>query len=355
MSSEATERIHSATPHRRQLARQQGYVARSHDLAFAAVFLAGVLLLLFGGSQWFGTLSEYARRQLSGEVFLPAGADVARAWWFDAVGLFWPSLTLVFGVLLCAAVVSHLLQTGFQPQPQRLAPDWSRIDPLATATRMFSGGTAALQLLNVLKLAIVLGVGVWALWDQRERIVGLGHVAPGALAGSVADIVSGICLKMGGALLVVGAADYGFQRWRYELSLRMTPEEIREEMRNQNGDPAVQRRRRQLQSTLALTHLGAAVAKAQLVLVQGTSWAVALQYDPRTVSAPVVVAKGSGDAAAKIRQTAEHAGIRVQQEARLAQAIARQTPVGAAIAAEHYHAVAGLWQQPASASPRSRP
>jgi len=353
MSGEATERIHSATPHRRQLARQQGYAAKSHDLAFAAVFLTGVLLLLLGGSQWFGRLSEYARQQLSGEALSLTGVGVANAWWFDALPLFWPSLALVFGIPLCVAVVSHLWQTGFQPQPQRLAPDWSRFNPLATATRMFSGATVALQVLNVLKVAVVLSVGAWALWDQRDRIVALGHVAPGALAGSLADIASGICLKMGGALLVVGAADYGFQRWRYELSLRMTPEEIREEMRNQNGDPAVQRRRRQLQGELALTHLEAAVAQAQLVLVRGTSSAVALQYDPRTMSAPIVVAKGSGDAAAKIRQTAEQAGIRVEQEPRLAQAIARQTPVGAGIAAEHYHAIAGLWQQPTSTPRRA--
>ena len=145
----------------------------------------------------------------------------------------------------------------------------------------------------------------------------MGNLAPAALAGSLADLVSGICLKIGGALVVVAAADYGFQRWRYELSLQMTPDEMREEMRSQNGDPAVQRRRRQLQGRLALTHLESAVAQAQLVLVQGTSWAVALQYDPRTMSAPIVVAKGSGDAAAKIRQTAERAKIRVVQEPRL--------------------------------------
>ncbi|HPM84762.1 MAG TPA: EscU/YscU/HrcU family type III secretion system export apparatus switch protein [Candidatus Anammoximicrobium sp.] len=342
MSSESTERIHAATPHRRELARQQGDVAQSHDLTFAAVFLAGVLLLLLGGSQLSGTLSEYTRRQLSGEAFSLAGADAASRWWYDAVRLFGPSLALVGGVLFCVAAVSHLLQTGFRLQPQRLAPDWSRLQPLATATRMFSGHTAALQLLNVLKLGVVMGVAAWALWDQRDRIVALGSLAPAALAGSLVEIVSSLCLRIGGALLVVGAADYGFQRWRYELSLRMTPEEMREEMRKQNGDPAVQRRRRQLQGTLALSHLEAAVAQAQLVLVQGTSWAVALRYDPRTMSAPVVVAKGSGDAAAKILRTAEQAKIHVAQEPSLAATIARQTSVGAAIAAEHYRAIAEL-------------
>ena len=341
MSGEATERIHSATPHRRQLARQEGYVAKSHDMTFAAVFLAGVLLLLLGGSQLFGTLGQYVRQQLSGQAPSLVDADTARDAWYGSIPLIGPSLALVCGALLCVAVVSHLLQTGFQPLPERLAPDLSRFHPLATAARMFSGGTAAQQLLSVLKLAVVLGVAAWALWDQRERILTLGSSTAAALAGSLIEIITGILLKVGGALLIVGAADYGFQRWRYELSLRMTPEEMREEMRNQNGDPAVQRRRRQVQGALALTHLDSAVTQAQLVL-QGPSQAVALQYDPHTMSAPIVVAKGSGAAAARIQQIAERAGIRVAQEPRLARTIARQTPVGIAVAAEHYRAIADL-------------
>ena len=245
-------------------------------------------------------------------------------------------------MLLCVAVVGHLLQVGIQPQPQRLAPDWSRLNPLATALQMFSGDSAVRELLGVLKLAVVLSVAAWALWNQRDPILALGNLSPAALATTLAELVGGICLKVGGALLVVAAADYGFQRWRYELSLRMTPEEMREEMRNQKGTLAVQRRRRQLQSTLALTHLEAAVAQAQLVLVQGTSWAVALQYDSSTMPAPIVVAKGTGDTAAKIRLTAEQTNIRVAQEPRLTQTIASQTPIGSAIAAEHYRTVAEL-------------
>lgn len=341
MSGEATERIHSATPHRRQLARQQGSVAKSHDLTFAAVFLAGVLLVLLGGKELLGALGQYVQQQLSGQTLALADAEAARDAWYGSLPLIGPSLTVVCGVLLCVAVVSHLLQTGFQPQPQRLAPDLSRFHPLATAARMFSAGTAAQQFLNVLKLAVVIGVAAWALWDQRERILTLGSSTAAALADSLTDVVGSICLRVGGALLIVGAADYGFQRWRYELSLRMTPEEMREEMRNQNGDPAVQRRRRQLQSALALTHLDSAVTQAQVVL-QGASQAVALQYDPRIMSAPIVVAKGSGDAAAKIQQIAQRAGIRVAQEPRLTRVIARQTPIGAAVVAEHYRAIADL-------------
>ena len=353
MSAEATERIHPPTPHRRQAARQQGSAAKSHDVPLAGVFLAGVLLLMLGGSQLYGTLGDYIRQQWSGPSPLSADADTAVEGASAALLLLGRSLAMVCGALLGVAVVSHLVQTGFQPQPQRLAPDFARLDPFASATRMFSGDTAARQIVQFLKLAVLAGAAAWAVWTQRDRILVLGSLAPTALASGLADIVSGICLKIGGALVIVAAADYGFQRWRHERSLQMTPDEMREEMRSQNGDPGVLQRRRQLQRELALTHLESSVVRAQLVLVQGASLAVALQYDPRTTSAPIVAAKGRGDAAAKIRKTAERVKIRVVEEPGLTQAITRQTPVGAPVGAAHYRAIAGLWQQPASMAPRA--
>lgn len=350
MSEESAERIHPPTPHRRQLARQQGQVAKSHDLPLAGVFLAGVLLL--GGSELFGALADCVRQPLSGSSVLPTDARMAFEAGNASLLRLGRSLALICGGLLGVAVLGHLLQTGFQPEPQRLVPDFSRLDPFASAARMFSGDTAARQVMSLLKLVVLVGVTAWAVWDQRGRILGLANLAPAALANGLADLLSGICLRIGGALLIAAAADYGFQRWRYERSLQMTPDEMREEMRSQNGDPGVQRRRRQVQRDLALPHLESAVVRAQLVLVQGASLAVALQYDGQPASAPVVAAKGRGDAAAKIRQTAERVKIHVVEAARLAQVIAQQTPLGAPLAAEHYRAVANLWQPPTSTSRR---
>lgn len=257
MSDESTERIHPPTPHRRQIARQQGQVAKSHDLPLAGVFLAGVLLL--GGSELFGALADCMRQPLGGLPALPTDARMTFEAGNAALLRVGRSLALVCGGLLGVAVISHLLQTGFQPQPGRLAPDFSRLDPLSCASRMFSGDTAARHMVSLLKLAVLAGAAAWAVWDQRDRILGLGNLAPAALADGLAGLLSGICLKIGGALLIVAAADYGFQRWRYERSLQMTPDEMREEMRSQNGDPSVQRRRRQVQRELALTHLESSV------------------------------------------------------------------------------------------------
>jgi len=345
---ESAERIHPPTPHRRQTARQQGQVAKSQDLPLAGVFLAGVLLLMLGGGELFGALADYVRQRLGDAPVLTPAADLPLDGDGAAILRLGRSLGLVCGGLLAVAVVGHLLQTGFQPQPQRLVPDFARLDPLASARRMFSGDTAARQVMLLVKLAFIGGGAAWAVWDQRYRILALGNLASEAMADGVAEILSGICLKIGGALLVAAVADYGFQRWRHERSLQMTPDELREEMRNQNGDPAVPLRRRRLQRERGLSQLESAVIRAQLVLVEGISSAVAIQVDASTRSAPIVAAKGRGDSAVKIRQIAERVKIRIVDEPRLTQAIARQTPVGAPIAAEHYRAVAGLWQTSAS-------
>jgi flagellar biosynthetic protein FlhB len=342
---ESAERIHPATPHRRQLARQQGRVAKSHDLPLAGVFLAGVLLLLLGGGELFGALADYLRQQLGDASHLVSGADSLRDTGGATILRLGRSLALVCGGLLAVAVLGHLLQTGFRPRPQQLAPDLSRLDPLASATRMFSGDTAAKQLMLLVKLALIGGTAAWAVWSHRNQLLGLGNLAPAAMLDALSQLFSGVCLKVGAALLLAAAADYGFQRWRYEQSLQMTAEELREELRNQNGDPAVQQRRRKLQRELVLSQLEAAVSRAQLILVQGSSLAVALQYEGRqALPAPLVAAKGRGDAAARIRDTAKRLKIRLVDEPQLARSIAQHTPVGAPLAAEHYRAVASLWQ-----------
>lgn len=339
---ESTERIHPPTPHRRELARQQGRRAKSQDLPLAGVFLAGVLLLMVGGGSLFDSLADSMRQHLGAAPMLladatPVAADSQAVWRLAR------SLGVLCGGLLGVAVLGHVLQTGFQPQPQRLAPDLSRLDPVTSAARIFSGGMAGRQVMLLLKLILVSGAAVWAVADQCERIFALGHLAPTALAAGVAEILGGICLKIGAALFVAALADYGYQRWRLERSLQMTADELREELRNQNGDPAVHQRRRQVQRDLALGSLASAVTRSRLVLADGRSLAVALQYDGRPTSVPVVAAKGRGDSAGKIRETAERVKIRIVEDPRLAQAIARQTSIGVPIAAEHYRCVANLF------------
>ena len=128
-------------------------------------------------------------------------------------------------------------------------------------------------------------------------------------------------LKIGVALLILSILDYGFQRWKHERDLRMTPQEMREEMKNLEGNPQMIARRRQVQRQLAMHRLSDAVPKADVVITNPTELAVAIQYVPATMAAPIVVAKGAGVLAQRIRRLAVQSGIPIVEQKPLARAL----------------------------------
>ena len=147
-------------------------------------------------------------------------------------------------------------------------------------------------------------------------------------------------MKIGLALLVLAIFDYGYQYWRHEQDLRMTPQEVREEMRNMEGDPQVASRRRAVQRQLVLGRLSQAVPRADVVVTNPTELAVAIQYDPEEMAAPVVVAKGAGVLAQRIRRLALENGIPILERKPLAQALYRDVDVNHAVPQDKYAAVA---------------
>jgi flagellar biosynthetic protein FlhB len=134
--------------------------------------------------------------------------------------------------------------------------------------------------------------------------------------------------------------DYAFQRWRYEQDLRMTDEELREEFKMTQGDPQTKARRRRVQRELAAQRLQADVPKADVVVTNPTELAIALKYDPYTMKAPIVIAKGAALVAARIRKIALESGIPIVERKPLAQALFKQVDIGKPIPVTEYNAVA---------------
>ena len=148
------------------------------------------------------------------------------------------------------------------------------------------------------------------------------------------------CLKIGVALLVLALLDYGFQWWKHEQDLRMTTQEMREELKTLQGDPQIAARRKAVQRQLALNRIGTAVPKASLVVTNPTELAIAIQYDIETMAAPVVVAKGAGSVALRIRRLALENNIPVVERKELARALFKHVDVGKPIPPEQYAAMA---------------
>jgi len=342
MPDQNGEKTQDATPHRRQKAREEGQVAQSQDLASSVLLVGGVLTIMWFGGRVADSLARHARRQLGGEPWLGADPEFFVAYWQATVRELGTSLLPIFTAVMILGVAVNLAQVGFLFLPKRVAPDLSRISPLKGVKRIFSASGAMRLGLGVFKIIIVGAVGLWSLWDKRALLLSMVELAPGQVATNLLDLLFETALWIGVALVVLALIDYAFQRWKYEQDLKMTTEEVRDEMRNLQGDPQVIARRRAVQRQLVLNRLSSAVPKADVVVTNPTELAIAIQYDIETMAAPVIVAKGAGVVARRIRELALEAGIPIVERKPLAQALYREVELNHPIPQRLYAAVAEL-------------
>jgi len=340
MAEQNGEKTQEPTQHRRQKAREEGSIAKSQDLASALMLLAGMGALLLLGRALVQYLGRCLVAHLGGPAWLSADASFATLTWNGAMFDLARHLLPLLGVILLAAVLSNLGQFGFIFLPAKLAPDLSRLDPLQGLQRMFSLASLARLGFGLFKLAVVAAVAAVVVYQEREAILALAGASLPDLSFYLAEMLLWTTIKIGVALLVLALLDYGFQWWKHEQDLRMTPQEVREELRQLEGDPQIAARRRAVQRQLAMNRLSDAVPKADVVVTNPTELAVAIRYDPETMAAPVVVAKGAGLLAERIRKLALEHGIPVVERKPLAQALYRDVEIDHPVPQDKYAAVA---------------
>ncbi|MDY0167556.1 MAG: flagellar biosynthesis protein FlhB [Thermoguttaceae bacterium] len=340
MPSSDGDKSQEATPHRRQKAREEGQVAKSQDLSSAVLLLLGLMVLMALGGGLIEFLGMLTRSQLGVVHHLNIDVEGAvNAWNNVLVSLSWRLLPII-GAMLLAAIVVNVVQVGFLFLPNKLAPDITRLDPIKGFGRLFSLQNFVKLLFGIFKITIIAGVAAVSLYNEREVILGLtAQTVPQASYYAI-QILLWTSIRIAVALLLLALLDYAFQKWKHEQDLRMTTQEVREEMKNLEGDPQVLARRRQVQRELAKQRLEGAVPKADVVVTNPTELAVAIQYEPATMDAPVVVAKGAGVLARRIRQLALENGIPIVERKPLAQALFREVEVNRSIPQDKYAAVA---------------
>jgi flagellar biosynthetic protein FlhB len=246
---DTADRIHPPTPQRRRQAREQGNVARSHDLTSAIILICGVATLAHFGTILAGQLSAMLQDQLGGRAWLTlSAADVAPhitrlAWGLAA------TLLPILALLTVAATLSQLAQSRFLIFPQRAIFDLQRINPAHGFTRLFSldGGVRALY--GILKLVAVAALTAWCAISNQASITMAAAGDLATLGGTLGSIVLWTTMKISALLLALGVADYAWQWWRHERTLRMTTQEIRDEQRAQGSTVTAQRRSARGQQT----------------------------------------------------------------------------------------------------------
>ncbi|RMF91599.1 MAG: flagellar biosynthesis protein FlhB [Planctomycetota bacterium] len=340
MPEQNGERSHDPTPHRRRKAREQGQVARSQDLTSAVILLAGAVAVLVAGERFVKLLTDFTRHQLGGPTMVAADFGtivrfVHQIAWDTAL-----AVAPIFIVVFLAGVVTNLLQMGFLFLPDRLVPDLNRVNPIKGLERLFSLSNVVRLGFGIFKLLVVASVAGVFLASQFESVLNVAALYPSEIASFIADLLVWTTIRVGIALFVLAILDFGFQYWKNEQDLKMTTEEVREELRNLEGDPQVAARRRVVQRQLALNRMSQAIPNSDVVVTNPTELAVALKYDPETMAAPVVTAKGAGLTAQRIRRLALEHGIPIVEKKPLAQALYKNVEINQPIPQDLYATVA---------------
>lgn len=340
MAEHAGEKSFEATPHRRQEAREKGQVAFSQDLVSAALLTIGVLLLnMLGGAvlQLFAHLMEH---QLGDVTALVTTQETLQNEWLGLSIRLSIVVLPILGLTMLGGVLASVFQVGLLWIPDRLAPDISRLNPIAGLKRIFSlTGTMRLGF-GLMKVLLVGSVSTAAMWLRSDEVLRAGALGAVEFATLLIDISFDTMLWTGLALVILAILDYAVQRWKYEQDLRMTHQEVREEMKNLQGDPQIADRRRAIQRQIALNRIASSVPEADVIVTDSAELAVAIQYDADEMAAPVVVAKGTGVISQRIRRLALEHNISVVERKSLAPLLYKEVDIGRAIPAESYEAVA---------------
>ena len=339
MSDEA-QRTEEPTARRLSRARDEGQVARSVELSAAAVMFAATLMIFTMGGAWLKLLSGYFaagftfdRKLLETPALLPAAFANQL---IHAFILVLPVMLLTLGVAILASGATG----GFLFSLSAVLPKFSKLSPLAGMKRMF-GPAAAMELFKaVLKFTIVSTVLVLLINKHFSELLMLGSMGlkPGlALAGS---LITESALWLTFSLIFIAMIDVPYQRFSFMKRMRMTKQEIRDEMKDMEGQPEVKAQIRRRQREVANARMMQKVKDADVIITNPEHFAVALSYDPTSDGAPILIAKGADHMAARIREEAKTHSVEIFSAPQLARALYFTTNVDQPIPDALYYAVA---------------
>jgi flagellar biosynthetic protein FlhB len=334
------DRTEEPTPKRLSEARKKGQVARSRDLSASLVLIASLGVLTFWSSSMGTKSAAMMRSSLEGlrpGLVTPAHVPTL----FVKSGLAMGHLLApIWLCLVVSAILANYLQGGWIFSTERLVPDLSRLQIFGGLKRLFSG-TSLLELAKSLAKVSFIGLMVFYFFKSRFlNFLTLTHQDTGQLLSLLQSTSFQLSRRVVFLLLFLGILDYLYQRYSFKKNLRMTKQEVKDEMRQVEGDPRVKARLKSLMRQLASRRMMAAVPEADVVVTNPTRLAIALKYDSSTMIAPQVVAKGRGFVALKIIALAKEAGVPRVENRPLARSLFRLVEVGETIPTSLYRAAA---------------
>jgi flagellar biosynthesis protein FlhB len=336
----ADNRTERATPRRRQKAQEKGQVLRNRDLVSAMTILVVILLLAWRPESWIGQWHGYFARCLNASILSDWNSRIPVIAWTSFAIAQW--IGPILAAALMVALLGTVAQGGFVFAAEALTPNFERLNPANNMKQLFSTAGFSRILRALLPFGVMLYLALRLLLNEAATILHSGRLRPSGSLALMAHLGFALAWQCALVLFAWSAVDFLMQRYTFERSLRMTKQEVREESKDSEGNPQIKGRLRRLRREMLRRSLQKDVRRATAVVTNPTHYAVALEYRPESMAAPVVVAKGRNLIAQRIKELARWHEIPLVENPPLAQALYKSADVGQVIPPRLYAAVAEI-------------
>jgi flagellar biosynthetic protein FlhB len=336
------EQTEKATPKRQGEAREKGQIARSPDVSGSLIFLSIIITLHLTFVSTF-QLAEHsfavAIQSANGRV--PVNIHSAWGLFARSFASYFALMGITFGAAVVIAIGANLLQFGFLFAPQKIRPKFSVLNPFPGIKRLFFSAQALIQLTKQLaKITVVFVIVFMQLHDQIPMFYQLAHASPYDIVMSIEGMAYGIGIRFGILFFALGMGDYFWEKKRLADSLKMTKNEVKDEHRQQEGNPEMRQAVKQRQRATARRRMMASIPRATVIVTNPTHFAVALEWDEITMDAPILTCKGADLMARRIRELAREHNIPIMENPPLARALYEKVELDSPVPPNLYSAVA---------------
>jgi len=335
------EKTERATPKRREEARKKGNVAKSIEINSSVVLITLLLVLQFGGGYIFNQISLYTRFLFENFDTMSVNQDNLSGY----IGLAGMALLKIIGpivfIILAVSLVANIAQVGPMISSEAISPKFNKLNPISGFKKILFSRKSLVELVkNIFKILLIGTVAYVTIKGDIQEYIPLMDKEPSQIFKFVCYATFKVGIRIALVLLALSIFDFMFQKWEFEKSIRMTKQEIKEEYKQLEGDPQIKARIRSIQREMARRRMIQEIPEADVVVTNPTEIAVALKYDTKEMDAPVVLAKGKGKIAERIKEIAIEHNIPIVENKPLAQALFKATEIGDEIPEEFFQTVA---------------
>lgn len=341
-SNDSGDKTEKPTPKKLEDARKKGQVARSKEFSSALTLLGATLVIALLSSFTIDTGKDIFRYFLGSNLNYSLSEG-------SLIKLIIKALVYIFSMVIPFAItvmvfgiMGSIIQVGFLHTGEPLKPQFSKINPVSGFKRMFSIRSVADLIKNLAIVSVIGYIGYSYIKNNYYAIINIGNYKFVAILLELINLTKGIFVRVTAAMVIIGAVDFIFQKFQHNKDLKMTKQEIKEEYKQQEGDPQIKGKRRQKQREMSMRRMMQAVPNATVVITNPTHIAVALKYEENSGRAPILVAKGSENIALKIKELALENKVPIIENKPLARLIYKEVELDREIPVDMYKAVAEI-------------